>query len=266
MTTVESTAIEVVFKRDRAVVLVALVAVTTLAWWYLVDMAVAMADMPMNLAMGGMRPADWDAGYFGAMFVMWVIMMVGMMVPSATPTILLYALVERKSRPDDSPYWGTTLFAIGYLAAWTGFSLVATFAQWQLSEAALLSPLMVSTSPVLGGLLFVAAGIYQLTPLKNACLRFCRTPMSFLIHRRRTGSLGPFVMGLDHGSFCIGCCSLLMALLFTLGVMNLLWVAAIAVFVFLEKIVPSAALIGRGSSALLVAMGAALLLSAVTPS
>ena len=263
MTTVTSRGIESVLKRDRSVVLATLLAITALAWAYLIDMAIGMATMPMGEAVGGMRQVSWDLGYFAAMFVMWTIMMVGMMLPSAAPMILLYALIERKQRPSESPYAGTTLFAAGYIAVWTGFSLIATFAQWGLSEAALLSPKMVGTSPILGGVLFIAAGIYQLTPLKNACLKHCRSPIHFLVHHRRTGRFGPLLMGLDHGAFCVGCCWFLMALLFTLGVMNLLWVAAITVFVLLEKVLPVRWPVARISSALMIGAGGALLVTQV---
>jgi predicted metal-binding membrane protein len=190
---------------------------------------------------------------------MWVIMMVGMMVPSAAPVILLHALMERKQRPAASPCARTAFFTTGYLAAWAGFSVIATAAQWGLSEATLLSPAMVGTSPVLGGALFAAAGVYQLTPLKSACLRHCRAPMSFLMRRYRAGNFGVLRMGLEHGAFCVGCCWFLMVLLFTLGVMNLLWVAAITVFVLLEKVLPATWPVTPISSGLMIGAGALLL-------
>ncbi|RDD62973.1 DUF2182 domain-containing protein [Ferruginivarius sediminum] len=252
MTGTASPLIESALKRDRVIVLALLVAITAIAWAYLIDMA-------MGQAMGGMRAVSWDLGYFAAMFAMWAIMMTGMMVPSAAPLILLYAAIERKRHPGERPYAGTMQFTLGYLVTWTGFSLFATLAQWGLSEAALLSPMMVGTSPVLGAALFIAAGVYQLTPLKNTCLKHCRSPIAFLLHRRRTGRFGPLLMGLDHGAFCVGCCWFLMALLFTLGVMNLLWVVAITVFVLLEKVVPQRTLLVRVSSALMIGSGVLLL-------
>ena len=142
---------------------------------------------------------------------------------------------------------------------WTAYSAVATLAQWGLHKAALLSPAMAATSPVLSGGLLLAAGIFQWTPLKRACLKGCRSPLSFLMSEWRDGRVGAFVMGLQHGSYCLGCCWMLMALLFVAGVMNLLWVAAIALFVMAEKILVRGELLGHVTGAALVAAGVALM-------
>ena len=262
MTTAASPHLEAVLKRDRAVVLASLGALTVLAWLYLIDMALAMPAKGLGESLTGMAPVVWDAGHFLAMFVMWAIMMLGMMLPSAAPMILLYALVARRGRPEHAPYFSVGLFALGYLVVWTGFGLLATTAQWGLSAAALLSPAMVSTSPILGSLLFLTAGVYQLTPVKGACLRHCRSPISFLAHAHRPGRRGALVMGLHHGAYCVGCCWVLMALLFVLGVMNLLWVAAIAGLVLLEKVLPRGPAVARASAGAMVAAGALLLASA----
>ncbi len=169
--------------------------------------------------------------------------------------ILLFAVISRKQRERGHPFAPVGAFVAGYVAVWSAVSLGATGLQWGLERAALLSPMLVSTSPLLGGGLLVAAGVYQWTPLKHACLRHCRSPIHFLVHGMRKGSGGAFVMGLEHGAFCVGCCWVLMGLLFVGGVMNLLWVAAIAVFVLLEKVLPFGALAGRISGALLVLAG-----------
>lgn len=195
------------------------------------------------MAMMGLR--SWDVANFGMMFSMWAIMMAGMMLPSASPTTLIYAAVARKASRAGMPVAPTAAFVVGYLTIWTLFSLAATLAQWILESMALLSPRMVSTSPVLGAGLLVAAGIYQLTPFKDACLEHCRSPAHFIAEHWRPGTAGAFRMGVVHGAYCLGCCWILMGLLFFGGVMNLLWIAAITLFVLLEKVLPFGAGGGR---------------------
>jgi len=239
-------AIETLVRRDRFVVAVGLAAITALAWIYLLYLAAGMDDMPggmQALAMPALQP--WGVVDFVLRFVMWAVMMVAMMTPSAAPMILLHAAILRKSSTQTSPAAATSAFVTGYLVVWAGFSAFATLLQWGFEQAALLSPMMVSTSPLLGGALLIAAGVYQMTPLKQACLLHCRSPVHFLTNHWRKGTGGAFRMGLDHGLYCLGCCWVLMALLFVGGVMNLLWVAALAGFVLLEKIVPRGALVGR---------------------
>jgi predicted metal-binding membrane protein len=192
--------------------------VTGLSWLYLIAMAREMASMPM--AMMGLHA--WTPAHFGMMFAMWAIMMVGMMLPSATPTTLVYTAVARKASREGTPVAPVAAFVAGYLFMWTLFSLGATLAQWGLESAALLSPMMVSASPALGGVLLIGAGVYQLTPFKDACLEHCRSPAHFISERWRSGTLGAFRMGVEHGTFCLGCCWVLMGLLFFGGVMNLL--------------------------------------------
>lgn len=243
------TALERVVRRDRIVVLASLVALTALAWSYLVDMA---RGMDMAGAMGAamaMAVRPWDLGHFAAMFVMWAIMMVGMMLPSAAPMILLFAALERRGQATRNPHPRVVAFVAGYLLVWTGFGLAATALQWGLAEAALLSPTMMTTSPVLVAALFALAGIWQLTPLKHVCLRHCRAPAQFLAAHARPGVAGALHTGVAHGAYCVGCCWFLMGLLFVGGVMNLLWVAAIAVFVLAEKVVPRGELLARASGA-----------------
>jgi len=189
------------------------------------------------------------------MFVMWAVMMAAMMTPSAAPMILLYAAITRKTRAEGRPVAHSGAFASGYLATWTAFSALATVLQWGLEQAALLSPMMAGTSPYLGGVILIAAGTYQMTPLKHACLKHCRSPVHFLVGHWRKGAGGAFRMGLNHGFYCVGCCWVLMALLFVGGVMNLLWIAALAGFVLLEKIVPHGVLVGRVAGGLLIIAG-----------
>jgi predicted metal-binding membrane protein len=186
---------------------------------------------------------------------MWTEMMVAMMIPSAAPMILTFAAVQRKRRDRETPFVPTGIFLLGYLAAWTGFSVLAAIAQWILHAEALLSPMMVGTSPILGGALLLAAGVFQWTGLKHSCLAQCRSPLNFLLSDWRDGHWGAFRMGLKHGTYCIGCCWFLMALLFVAGVMNLWWIAIIAAFVLLERVLPKSLFVGRASGVLLGAWG-----------
>jgi len=236
--------------RDRLAILTALGGVSALAWLYLLRMAGDMGGMSMD----AMAIQAWSAGDFAAMFAMWAVMMVGMMVPTAMPMTLVYAAVARKAASQGTPVAPTAAFVGGYVAMWTLFSAGATAAQWGLDRAALLSPMMVSTSPWLGAALLGAAGIYQLTPWKDRCLEQCRAPAYFISQHWRPGTMGAFRMGLEHGALCLGCCWALMGLLFFGGVMNLLWIAAITAFVLLEKLVPGGGAGGRiAGGAMLVA-------------
>jgi predicted metal-binding membrane protein len=221
---------------DRLGILSTLVGGTTLAWIYLFRLADEMTGSSIPMAAIQVRP--WEAADFILIFLMWAIMMVGMMVPSAAPTVMIYAAVARKAARDGTLVPPTAVFISGYIALWTVFCVVATLAQWGLDQAALLSPMMVTTSPAIGSGLLIGAGLYQVTPIKRACLKHCRSPAHFLAEHWRAGITGAFRMGLEHGVFCLGCCWVLMGLLFVGGVMNLLWIAAIATFVFAEKVIP----------------------------
>ena len=243
---------EAVLRRDRVVVAGGLVVVVALAWAYLIGNTRAVPGI-------GGALAPWAAADFIAMFVMWAVMMVAMMLPGAAPMILLFATIARRKRETGGAYVPTAVFALGYAIAWTAFSLVATVLQWQLHEFALLSPAMTITSALAGGALFLAAGVYQFTPWKSACLRHCRSPFDFVLNRWRDGWVGALRMGLGHGGFCVGCCWFLMGLLFAGGAMNLLWVAVIAVFVMIEKLLPGKFWIKNASGAALALAGLALI-------
>ena len=249
--------IDKVLNRDRVAVLAALGVVVALAWAYLAHLALAQPEMDMDaVAMASMPAPHWDAVYFAATLAMWIVMMIGMMLPSAAPTLLLFdALQGQRDAARGRDHRATALFAGGYVVAWAAFSLIATTAQWALSAAALLSAMMTGKSPVFAGILLVVAGAYQFTPLKTACLGQCRSPAEFLVRHRRSGPFGPLMMGLQHGFLCIGCCWALMTLLFALGVMNLLWVAALATFVLIEKLLAAGPLLGRVGGALMICSG-----------
>jgi predicted metal-binding membrane protein len=261
---VTDTAIESLARRDRLVVLVALALLAILAWAYVAFLAMpensqppemqgmpGMKDMPGTQAMPGMAGMAMDAGKpwtateAALMFVMWMVMMAAMMIPSAAPMVLAFAHLRRSRTPAEAPLMQSTAFFLGYLALWAAFSALATTAQGLLHAAALLSPSMASASAVFSGALLIAAGIYQLTPLKRACLAKCRTPLGFLLTEWRDGSRGAFVMGLRHGLYCVGCCWAMMALLFVAGVMNLVWIAFLALVVLAEKALPYGEWVGR---------------------
>jgi predicted metal-binding membrane protein len=242
---------ETVLKRDRMIVLSGLAATVALAWVYVSYLARDMQSMEMAMP----RMQAWGVADFALMFVMWAVMMVAMMTPSAAPMILTFANLNRRRRKQQVPYVSTGVFLLGYLAVWTGFSVLAAAAQWGLHAASLLSPMMVSTTPILGGVLLLGAGIYQFTPLKHACLSKCRSPMGFVLNEWREGRRGAFLMGLKHGGYCVGCCWFLMAQLFVAGVMNLLWVAPIAAFILLEKVAPAGYLVGRVAGVMLFGWG-----------
>ncbi|PYM49845.1 MAG: hypothetical protein DME14_07515 [Candidatus Rokuibacteriota bacterium] len=248
--------IEAVARREGVAALLGLAGLTLLAWLSLSRLGHEMADMAaMHMAPAGPWSAT-DALLAGGM---WAVMMVAMMLPGAAPMILVFATVNRKRRlggeADGAPYVNLGLFVLGYLAVWSAFSVGAALAQWGLHTAALLSEDAMRAGPVAGALILLAAGVYQLTPLKYACLARCQTPLGFLLSEWREGNGGTLVMGLRHGLFCLGCCWALMALLFVGGVMNLAWVAAIAGFVLVEKLVPAGRVVSWLSGGALLAWG-----------
>jgi len=207
-------------------------------------------------AMGMMLGASWTATDTILTFAMWGVMMVGMMSPSATPMLLIFG-ASRGRRVNVGAAPLVLLFGIGYVIVWLGFSAVATLAQWALQTNALLSPTMEATSARFGGALLIAAGVYQLTPLKRACLTHCQSPMAFLMSHWREGASGALQMGLRHGIYCLGCCWALMIVLFAVGVMNLVWVALLTAFILLERLAPAGALVARLGGVLLIGFGVA---------
>ncbi len=227
--------------RDRAVIWFGLLALSALAWLYLARMPMAAGDFgPVGARMLAALPAATaDASIT---FMMWAVMMVAMMIPSAGPTIATYAAIARP-RPGFRAVHVWMLVG-GYVAAWTAFSAVATVLQIALQRGAVLSGAATAT-PFAGAAILAAAGLYQFTPLKDSCLSGCQSPIGFFMTHWRTGAIGALRMGARHGLICIGCCSMLMALLFVAGVMNLTWVALISVLVLLEKATPWGRTIAR---------------------
>jgi predicted metal-binding membrane protein len=257
-------ALERLVRRDRLLTMVGLAATTAVAWTYLVRAAESMNAMTleaqMHAAMGMADMHAWGASDWLGLFSMWAVMMVAMMLPSAAPVILLVLGVYRR-RSDRLARLSAIAFVAGYVLAWTAFSAGAAAAQVGLHRAALLAPDMRLSSVRLSGIIFVVAGTYQWLPLKNTCLTHCRSPFGFLSRYWREGAIGGLVMGVRHGGFCVGCCWLLMALLFVVGVMNLLWVAALGAFVLVEKLVRGGAALGRVAGVAVASWGIYLLAS-----
>lgn len=267
------TVLEAVLRRERAVVATGLAVLTLLAWTYVwqgagmggsaLDMtSFALFPHARTGAMAGMDmsgSAAPSALAWVTVLGMWWIMMIAMMTPSAAPLVLLYARVlhhnESQGR-DVTAYAPSAFLAAGYLSAWFAFSAAAAALQFASQRAGLVSTMMLSSkSAVLSGVVLVATGLYQLSPLKHACLRHCRGPVQFLTQHWRPGRRGAFVMGLEHGAWCVGCCWMLMALLFVGGIMNLVWIALLTLLVLAEKVAPRGAAVSRATGILLVAWG-----------
>jgi predicted metal-binding membrane protein len=250
-------------RHDRAVVAVGAAVIALIGWGYLFYEGWAMQHMDL-VAMAMPSTGAWGLMDLLVVFAMWAVMMVAMMVPSATPMLLTFATIARSRRAKGRAFVALWVFLAGYLVLWTAFSLAATLAQWGLHSLALISPMMVGTSPVLGSVLLMVAGIYQWTPFKQACLRHCRTPLQFLLTSWQDGAAGAFLIGLRHGAYCLGCCWLLMAVLFAVGVMNLAWIAAISVFVLLEKTIPRGLWVAKLAGLALMGFGGWIALSGGT--
>ncbi|UVK37763.1 DUF2182 domain-containing protein [Mesorhizobium sp. AR10] len=291
-----ASALERLLKRDRVITIAGLVAMCVLAWLYIVTGAglgmnawemtrlalfphqqAAAPDMPgMDMSgmdmgaidMGAMdmatEPRIWGPAVWALMIAMWWIMMVAMMSPSAAPTVLLYARVHRHALAQgqiQDKLAPTGMFVAGYLLVWLGFAVAAAALHWLLEREAIVSTTtMSSQSRWLSGIVLIAAGLYQLSPLKNACLSHCRTPTAFLSRHWRPHALGALRLGALHGAFCVGCCWMLMALLFVGGIMNLVWIAALAVLVLAEKVFPAGQWVGRAAGIALIAWGSATLM------
>jgi predicted metal-binding membrane protein len=268
-------ALAAVLKRDRVIVAACLVVLILLAWAYIVwladDMEMGGMDMTgfrmIPAGVGLMMPVDapWYAIEFAFVFLMWAVMMVGMMTPSVAPLILLYARVGRQAAAQSQPFATSAFLAGGYLLAWFVFSFGATIAQWAVERQGWLTPAMSSASSTFAGLTLIAAGLYQWTPLKDACLRQCQFPLQFIQRHGgfRADPIGSFELGARHGAYCIGCCWMLMTLLFVGGVMNVFWIALISVFVLTEKVVPVGRLISRLAGTLFLAIGVWLISSSL---
>ena len=242
---------------DRAAIVAALTAIAAVCWIYTYRQVGVMADMAEIAMPVGFGP--WTAEDFALNIAIWWVMMLGMMVPSAAAMVLVFAAINRAKRSRGPTVAPISIFTAGYAIAWGIFGLAATFTEWGLEQAALISPETQRVSPVLGAAIVIAAGLYQLTPLKYACLAKCRSPFDFVLNHWRDGTAGALRMGLEHGWYCLACCWLLMALLFAVGVMNLLWMGALTGFVLIEKLFPAGQWIARAGGFFMLALGVYLL-------
>jgi predicted metal-binding membrane protein len=241
--------------RNRLVISSCIVLVSALAWAYLIRLDGQMSSASESMARMGMTiDAPWSARDFFFTFMMWSVMMVGMMSPSAAPVLMLFSEMGA-SRGDSHASARSLLFGAGHISMWIAFSAAAALLQWALHQGASLSPEMrVMSSPIAGAIL-IGAGVYQLSPVKGACLKRCQSPIGFLLGNWREGNKGALELGLRHGVYCLGCCWGLMLVLFVVGVMNLAWVAALTVFVLAEKFGPWGTWISRVGGVSMIAAG-----------
>ena len=253
-------AVDRLLLRDRWIVGGCVAAIAVLAWLWLWREWAAMApdtSMPgMEMRSAEMASPSDAAAYLASAFVMWFLMMIAMMLPSAAPMIMLYGGLARAAREGQAVLAPTSIFAGAYLTVWGGFSALAALAQWQLVRSGAVSEINLAFGDQrVCGALLIAAGLYQATPLKRVCLQNCRSPMSFLMRFWRPGWAGAARLGLTHGIYCLGCYALLMALLFVFGVMNLVWVAALALFVLSEKVLRIGPRIGAAAAVVSALVG-----------
>ncbi len=249
--------LERALRHDRWILLGGLGLMTALAWTY------TLAGAGMDMGAAGMAPAAraWTFSQAGTALAMWWVMMIAMMVPSAAPTILLSAALNRRSNAARPPFGSAGAFAAGYLTVWLLFSIAAATVQGLLQSTGLLTPMLQVSGNLLAGAILLTAGAWQLTPAKRACLRHCRSPIDFLVRPRRPGGLGAFLVGISHGGYCVGCCWVLMALLFVGGVMNPYWIVALTLYVVVEKQFLRGERIGKVAGVVLVLAGLLMLQS-----
>ncbi|MEO6229813.1 MAG: DUF2182 domain-containing protein [Ferruginibacter sp.] len=233
-------ALEIVIKKDRLIIISCLVAAAVISWLYIIYLYRQMYPMNMDAFLFAMpMTAHWHFSDFLLLFLMWFIMMVAMMTASVAPLILLFAMINRQKKQQQAPYVPAIYIFTGYYLIWAIFSLLATLLQWALQQLNWLSPDMIITHKIIGGSILIFAGIFQFTSLKHRCLNHCRNPIDFIHTKWKEGKMGAFKMGVQNGTYCLGCCWILMAVLFVAGIMNLLWIALIGIFVLLEKLIPN---------------------------
>jgi len=253
---VSSNSLTYQLKRDRLIIISALFTITFLSWVYIIYLYNQMVYMDMNALFFAMpMTPEWTYIDFILLFFMWLVMMIGMMTPSVSPLVLIFAKVNRQKKQQAHPFVNSAYLIAGYFVIWAVFSLLATFLQWLLQNVSLLSPEMKSTNKMLGGVILIASGIFQFMPIKQSCLKHCRSPLAFVTQHWKEGKRGALKMGIENGFYCLGCCWILMLLLFVTGIMNLLWVAIIALFVLAEKILMQVKWIPYVAGAVLILYG-----------
>ncbi|MCW3106577.1 MAG: metal-binding protein [Segetibacter sp.] len=248
--------LEYILRRDRFIVITGLCIISILAWVYIIYLYRQMEVMDMDALFFAMpMTPKWATTDFILMFLMWLVMMIAMMTPSVAPLILLFTKVNRQKREQQTPFVNTWYLFIGYFVVWGGFSLIATILQWVLQQITWLNPDMIITNKILGSIILIAAGVFQFTPLKQTCLNFCKSPLQFIYSHWKDGKKGAVAMGIRNGTYCVGCCWVLMVLLFVSGVMNILWVALITLFVLIEKVTAKSKWISLTAGSVLIIYG-----------
>ena len=245
--------LESLLQKEQLIAFSCIALVMLISWAYMLHMAWGMSGVGAEISLACLM--RWGPEDILHSFMMWAIMMVAMMFPSATPMILMFNIVNQQQGETQRPLLPTGLFVLGYFLVWTAYSALAAIAQWGLHIAALLSHNLIITNPLIGGVLLVAAGVFQWTPFRDACMLKCRSPLGFLMAEWREGRLGTLIMGLKHGLNCVGCCWLLMLLSFVLGIMNMVWMAILTIFMLVEKASPKSQWVSRTTGLVLVAWG-----------
>ena len=247
------TRLETALQRDRGTLAIVLVAIPLAAWTWIALLAHDMYGS-MQGASAWMMSLEWDWPRLVLLWVMWAVMMTAMMLPTAAPLILLYASAMRRNAAVQAPARRIYALAAGYVFVWTLFSVAATALQRVLAGSLVLTPMMEPARPIAGAAILAIAGVYQLTPLKRACLRACRSPLGFMMQRWRDGVAAAFRLGVAHGTYCLGCCWALMLILFAGGVMNLVVILALTAWVLIEKLAPIGERTATASGVLLLAV------------
>ena len=246
--------------KDRSIVYIGVIAILLVSWLYLLNMVEQHSRMDMTMMSMPQHASSYD---FLILFLMWAVMMTAMMLPGVLPATAVFTAFNRRKKAQAQPYVKTYIFVIGYLLTWTVCSLLFALAQSGLLKAGVLDSTMKTSSPLLSGSILLLAGIYQWTPFKEVCLKHCRTPLGFFIERWREGHPGAVYMGWRYGLFCVGCCWALMAIMFSVGAMNILWMAILSVFVLCEKIFPAHTLLRNIAGVLLVGWGSYLIFASL---
>lgn len=242
--------------KQEKIIVAALVVLSTVAWIITIHHSQGMGShtsmemqMPMDMEH---RPLILEAFLF---LVMWIVMMIAMMFPAALPMVLIFSTVHGKRKARNQGFIPTWVFVAGYLLVWAFFGALAYLGDTAIEHLGMDLPELREYKPLIGGGVLIVAGLYQMTPLKNVCLTHCRSPLHFIMHRWREGYLGSLIMGIDHGSYCLGCCWGLMLVLFTVGVMNITWMGILTLVIFIEKTSKHGVTISRFVGGLLILLG-----------
>ena len=262
MNSTTNSALPALSHKDKSIVYIGIIAIMLMAWLYLFSIVEQHSHMDMTMmSMPQTALSDHiDLYNFLILFLMWSVMMIAMMSPSILPATTVFSAFNKHKKAQQQPYVKTYIFVVGYLAAWVACSVLFALMQLGLSTAGVLDSAMKSNNLLLSGSILLVAGVYQWTPLKEVCLKHCRSPLGFFIERWREGYRGAIYMGLRYGLFCVGCCWLLMTIMFAVGAMNILWMVILSIFVLTEKIFPASKIVGNIAGILLICWAGYLLI------